>query len=302
MVPYLFYPLLASILALIMSFAFLLYAKQNKKYEELAKYVLRGIAAAAALTVLVCFSVYYIRDIAPSDDYSGINSTALVFGSIVLIGFIGVLYAFFGRNSNKKSETKSVTYAAICIAMSFALSYIRLFKLPQGGSITLVSLLPLMLYSQMFGIRKGVIAGMIYGILQAIQDPYILHPAQFLLDYPIAFAAIGLTAIFTQNGVKDIQGIVLFGAGATFAVTLRYAAHVISGIFAFSMYAGEGYGAVAWGFLYNAFTFADMAIALTVGILMLSNSAFRKVVNKVTFESLTPVAASQDEGEEGADV
>ena len=48
------------------------------------------------------------------------------------------------------------------------------------------------------------------------------------------------------------------------------------------MYAQAGYGAVAWGFLYNTFAFADMAIALAVGVLMLLNTSFRKIVNKVT--------------------
>ncbi|MBQ7713199.1 MAG: energy-coupled thiamine transporter ThiT [Clostridia bacterium] len=295
MVPYLFYPLLASLIALILSFAFFLYAKQNGKYVSLAKYILGGLAVASVVTILVCFSVYYVREIKTSDEITGVNSVVLAIGAAVFVVIFALLYAFFGRKSNPKTETKSVTYAAVCIALSFALSYIRLFKLPQGGSITLVSLLPLMLYSQMFGVRKGLVAGLIYGILQAIQDPYILHPAQFLLDYPIAFASIGLTAIFTQKGIKGGKGIALFGAGAVLAVSLRYAAHVISGIFAFSMYAAEGYSAVAWGFLYNTFAFADMAIALTVGIVMLGNSAFRKMVNKTTFDSLpvlrTEVAA-----------
>lgn len=296
MVPYLFYPLLASLVALILSFAFFLYAKQNGKYVDVAKYVLGGVAVAAVVTILVCFSVYYVREIKTSEEIVGVNSIVLAIGAVVFAVIYALLYAFFGRKSDPKSETRSVTYAAVCIALSFALSFIRLFKLPQGGSVTLVSLLPLMLYSQMFGIRKGMVAGFIYGILQAIQDPYILHPAQFLLDYPIAFAAIGLTAIFTQKGIRGVKGVALFGAGAVLAVTLRYAAHVVSGIFAFSMYAGEGYSAVAWGFLYNSFAFADMAIALAVGIVMLGNSAFRKLVNKVTFASLPAMPDQPGEG------
>lgn len=294
MVAYLFYPLLASLIALILAFAFFLYAKQNDKFLALSKYLLGGVALAAVITILVCFSVYYKREISTDEYYSGVSSVYLTIGAIALVVIIAALYGFFGRKSSKQSETKSVTYAAICIAMSFALSYIRLFKLPQGGSITLVSLLPLMLYSQMFGIRKGVIAGVVYGVLQAIQDPWILHPAQFLLDYPIAFAAIGLTAIFTQKGIKNAKGVALFGCGSVIAVTLRYLSHVVSGIFAFSMYAGEGYSAVAWGFLYNTFAFADMAIALVVGVLMLSNSAFRRVINQVTYASL-PAAPVESE-------
>ena len=290
MVPYLFYPLLAALLALIGAFSFFLYAKEEKKFEKIAGSLLGGIAIVATVAVLVCFSVYYTREIATAEDYASVSSYRLWIGAVAITVIISVLCVFFGRNSNKKNDTKAVTYAAICIAMSFALSYIRLFKLPQGGSITLVSLLPLMFYSQMFGIRKGVVAGIIYGILQAMQDPYILHPAQFLLDYPLAFAAIGLCSLFTQKGIVGVKGIVLFGCGSVLSVILRYLSHVISGIFAFSMYAAEGYGAVAWGFLYNTFAFADMGIALAVGILMLCNSAFLKVINKTTRADLPEIS------------
>jgi len=304
MVPYLFYPLLASLIAILLSAAFFLYAKQNKGNVTVAKYILGVVGVASLITILVCFSVYYVREIKPIEDYSSVNSTILTIGAVAMILIIALLYAFFGRKSNPKSDTRSVTYAAVSVALAFALSYIRLFKLPQGGSITLVSLLPLMFYSQMFGIRKGAMVGFIYGILQAIQDPYILHPAQFLLDYPIAFAAIGLSSIFTQKGIKGVRGVALFASGAVLAVTMRYAAHVISGIFAFAMYAGEGYSAVAWGFLYNTFAFVDMAIALAVGIVMLSNGAFRKILNNVTYTSLPqerpeipPVVATGEETE-----
>ena len=289
MVPYLFYPLLASLIALILSCAFYLYVKQNKGQVTVANYILGGVAIAAVITIIVCFSVFYVREIKPLEDYSDVNSTILSIGAIAMVAIFALLFAFFGRKSNPKSDTRSITYAAVSVALAFALSYIRLFKLPQGGSITLVSLLPLMLYSQMFGIRKGILVGLVYGILQAIQDPYILHPAQFLLDYPIAFSAIGLTSIFTQKGIKSVKDIALFACGAVLAVSLRYASHVISGIFAFAMYAGEGYSAVAWGFLYNAFAFVDMAIALVVGIVMLGNGAFRKLLNKVTYDSFPPL-------------
>ena len=289
MVPYLFYPLLASLIATLLSAAFFLYAKQNKGNVTVAKYILGVVAVASLITILVCFSVYYAREIKPNEDYTSVNSAILAVGAVSMVLIFSLLYAFFGKKSNSKSETRSVTYAAVSVALAFALSYVRLFKLPQGGSVTLVSLLPLMLYSQMFGIRKGVLVGFVYGVLQAIQDPYILHPAQFLLDYPIAFAAIGFTSIFTQNGIKGKEGIVLFGVGAVLAVSLRYTAHVISGIFAFAMYAGEGYSAVAWGFLYNTFAFVDMAIALAVGIVMLCNGSFRKIVNKITYDSFPPL-------------
>lgn len=294
--PLYFYPMLASILALIVAVGLYLLARINKMFAKQAKWLVIGVVAAAMIVTFVCLIVYYNREIAPYEDYESVNSTLLFVGAAVVIAVLAVVSALFGKKSNPKSETRSITFAAISVALSFALSYIRLFRLPQGGSITLVSVLPLMLYSQMFGVRKGVVAGIVFGLLSAIQDPWILHPAQFLLDYPLAFGCIGLSAIFTQEGIKGKKGIILFACGSILAVTLRYLSHVISGIFAFSMYAAEGYGAVAWGFLYNTFAFADMAIALGVGVLMLFNSAFLKVVNRITLSDIVTVTPGNTEG------
>ena len=163
--------------------------------------------------------------------------------------------------------------------MSFALSYIRIVPMPQGGSITLASLLPLMIYSYMFGVRKGVFAGFIYGILQAVQDPWILHPAQFLLDYPVAFAAIGLTGMFRRVKAFEKLPQVSFALGAIVAGVLRFVSHVFSGVFAFSEYAG-GDNPWLYSLGYNAFVFADIAIVIVVGVLLLSSRAFLKEMNR----------------------
>ncbi len=196
----------------------------------------------------------------------------------ILVTIIAVLALLFGKKV--ATTTKSIVYASVTIAMSFALSYIRFLELPQGGSITFASLLPLMVYSYMFGIRKGVIAGIIYGFLQFIQAPWFYHPIQFLLDYPIAFGAIGLTAILKEKKVLGSKAPIQFALGALIAVTLRYLAHVISGIFVFGS-ADPSYGAVAWSFLYNAFTFADLAVCLVAGCILFTSKTFNKLLERI---------------------
>ena len=196
----------------------------------------------------------------------------------VIVAIIAVLTLLFGKK--KESSTKSIVYASVCIAMSFALSYIRFLELPQGGSITFASLLPLMVYSYMFGIRKGVVAGIIYGFLQFIQAPWFYHPIQFLLDYPIAFGAIGLTAILKEKNVLKGKAPLNFALGALIAVTLRYLSHVISGVFVFGS-SDPNYGAVAWSFLYNAFTFADLAVCLVAGVALFTSKTFNKLLERI---------------------
>ncbi len=196
----------------------------------------------------------------------------------VLILIIGALAFFFGKRE-KVNHTKAVVYAGVMIALSFALSYVRLFHLPQGGSVTLASLLPLLLYSYAFGARRGVLVGLICGLLQFIQEPIIYHPAQFLLDYPIAFSAIGLSGILFRTPTAN-KKILRFVLGAVFAGLIRYASHVISGIFVFYVWAPEAYGAVAWGFLYNTFVFADIAIAIALGVVLLGVKPIDKALIK----------------------
>lgn len=199
--------------------------------------------------------------------------------TLLIVAVIIVSALLFGKKTAKNNETKSIVYAAVCIATSFSLSYIRFFELPQGGSVTFCSLVPLMVYAYMFGSRKGVVAGAIYGLLQFIQAPWFLHPMQFLLDYPIAFAAIGLTGIFRETAVLNKNTALQFSMGAVLSVVLRYLSHVISGVFIFGS-ADPSYGAVAWSFLYNSFALADLAIALIAGVLLFASPSFKRLVRQ----------------------
>ena len=286
LLPILFVPILITVLIVGGSVVALIL--KPGRTTNLVTGVLIGVGI---LAVLICIGVHYASGNAV--DFNGVdekdvNSLMLYLFAAIGIALIFFISYFFGRKGNDGFSTRSIAYAAISIALSFALSFLTLFKMPQGGSVTLVSLLPLMLYSQMFGVRKGVVVGFIYGLLQAIQSPWILHPAQFLLDYPIAFAMIGFVSIFTQGGIMGKRGIVFFALGAIFAVTLRYLTHFVSGVFAFSSYAGYyGYtSGVVYSLAYNSFAFIDMAIALVVGVLMLMNSAFLKQVNSITLGAM----------------
>ena len=219
-------------------------------------------------------------------DYEGVSQAGLYISAIVLV----VAATVFSKR-NGPFTTREMAYAAISVALSFALSYVKFFALPQGGSVTLASMLPLMLFSYMFGIRKGIIVGAIYGVLQAIQDPWIIHPA---------FAMTGLAGIFKElNIIKKPAA--AFTVGAILAGTLRYFSHVFSGIFAFASYAPSGYSAAAWGFLYNTFTFADVAIVIVVALLLFSSKSFVRLVNEKSTEESADEIESGDASGENAD-
>lgn len=130
----------------------------------------------------------------------------------------------------KRINTRTLTYGSVCIALSFILSFIKFYHWPQGGSVTPGSMLPLIIFSFIFGPVPGILAGMVYGVLQLIQNPYILQIVQVLFDYPLAFGAIGLAGYFKNNFT---MAIVSAGLGRLFFAFL-------SGVFFFASYAPEG--------------------------------------------------------------
>lgn len=267
----------------------------SKKAFKLTAIVCGSLAGAAAIALFVCIAVYFASGDASANNgmQVSISESAVLYGSAAaLIAAITVCAFLFDRGNKRGFDSKSIAYAAVCIAMSFALSYIAPIHMPQGGSVTIASLLPLMLYSFMFGTKKGVTAGVVYGLLQIIQDPWIIHPAQLLLDYPIAFAGIGLAGMFSR--VKKLEKLpqVQFALGAVVASVFRFAAHLLSGVFAFSEYAPDT-DAWIYSLGYNGtYVFPDIAIAIAVGVLVLSSPAFVKQLRKFSAEKKTAPAAA----------
>lgn len=119
--------------------------------------------------------------------------TGALVTAFALLALVVVLMIITGKRNT--FTARSIAYGAISIALSFVLSLIRLFRMPQGGSVTPASMLPLLIYAAVYGIRPGVCCGMAYGVLQFIQGGIVLDPIQFLLDYLLAFAFLGFAGI-----------------------------------------------------------------------------------------------------------
>ena len=274
----LFYPILATLITVVAgAIAMLVSSLFSNKAVKISFIVTAVLTLGCFIATMVLMSQYYgdIADYYPNANLVGMIVSAVVFMVImVAMWFVG--------DKRKMSDTRSIVYGAISIALSFALSYAKLFKLPQGGSVTFASLLPLMIYCCMFGTRRGLIVCTIYGVLQALQDPFIIHPMQFLLDYPLAFGLIGVSGIFMEKGVFKDKKVVAFLLGGVLAVVLRYACHVCSGVFAFADYADlDKYDtAIAYSMAYNSFAFVDMLIALVAGSTLFASKSFSALMQK----------------------
>lgn len=295
----LFYPILATLITAVAgAIAMLVSSLFNDKAVKISLIVTAALLLGCFIATMVLMAQYY-GDIA--EYYPNANLVGMIVSAVVFMVIMVVMW--FVGDKRKMSDTRSIVYGAISIALSFALSYAKLFKLPQGGSVTFASLLPLMVYCCMFGTRRGLVVCTIYGVLQALQDPFIIHPMQFLLDYPLAFGLVGVSGIFMEKGVFKEKKIVAFLLGGIIAVVLRYACHVCSGVFAFADYADlDKYGsAIVYSMAYNSFTFVDMALALVAGSTLFASKSFTALMQKSSDVNKLAVTTQTADGATGVD-
>lgn len=157
-------------------------------------------------------------------------------------------------------ESKQVAEMAMVIALSTVLSMIKLFQMPQGGSITAASMVPIIWYGLRRGYKSGFIAGALYGVVQLLIQPIIIHPAQVILDYPLPFGLLGLSGLFKE---KAKQSLVILGFSIFFAILGRFISHLISGVIFFSQYAPEGMNPLLYSLVYNgSFLSVEFLISL----------------------------------------
>lgn len=139
-----------------------------------------------------------------------------------------------------KVPLKVMVEGALCVALSIALSYVVLFAMPQGGSVSL-SMLPLFIFAFRRGGVYGMMAGAVTGVLHLLLGGYVVHPVQALLDYPVASAVLGLAGFF--RGKKLV--------GITIGTLANMTSSVLSGVIFFSEYAPKGMNVWAYSLGYN---------------------------------------------------
>lgn len=297
----LFYPILAMLIVVVAGGIAVLTSSLFSNKAAKISLIVTGVLFLASFIalVVVVWKYYNIHFEEFKKMYPGMSLVGMVVSAVVILAVLVVLW--FVGDKRKLNDTRSIVYGAVAMALAFVLSYARLFKLPNGGSITFASLLPLMIYCCMFGTRRGLIVCSLYGVLQALQDPYIIHPMQFLLDYPLAFGLVGVSGIFMEKGVFKEKKILAFLLGGVVAVLLRYICHVCSGAFAFATYT-DFKAALAYSLGYNAtYVFADMAISLVAGSFLFTSKSFTAAMQQSSDGNKLAVATQTADGATGVD-
>jgi len=152
----------------------------------------------------------------------------------------------------KRNQVRIMTEIGMAVALSVILNFIPLWRMPQGGSISL-EMLPILIIALRWGASSGMMAGAVYGLVQLAFGPFIIHPAQLVLDYPLPYMLVGLAGIFSSK-------IDLKAKGSTYGWLLlavftgglgRFVSHFFSGVIFFAQYAPEGQSPWVYSAIYN---------------------------------------------------
>lgn len=187
----------------------------------------------------------------------------------IVVSLVGIL-ALVALLRKQVWTTKLLATGAMCVALAFVLSCITVYRMPNGGSITPASMLPIILFAWIYGPVPGIAAGMMDGVIQLIQGVYVVHPFQFLLDYILPFAVLGVAGFFKKEKQLPLAVIV--------AVVCRYIIHVLSGWLYFGAYAPEGMHPLIYSLGYNAtYLGPELVICLIIVLIPAIHHAFQRI-------------------------
>ena len=171
---------------------------------------------------------------------------------------------------NKKHvNIRALTEGAVLVALGFVLSFVKLYELPNGGSLT-PAMFPILLYGLRWGLARGLGAGFVFGLMQLLFDgAYAWGWQSMILDYLLAFTPLGLTGLFRGKAWGIFPGTVLGCTG-------RFAVHYISGVTIYKIIeptAIPGIGtfdnAVLYSLVYNgSYMLPNMLLALILSALL----------------------------------
>ncbi|MFL0247510.1 energy-coupled thiamine transporter ThiT [Candidatus Clostridium stratigraminis] len=196
-----------------------------------------------------------------------------------IIGLI-ILAVIFIKVKNIKFSTSIITNVGVALALGAVLKMVKFYQAPMGGSATLGSMVPIFIIALFYGPEIGFLTGIIFGVIDFILAPYILHPVQVLFDYPLAFSAIGIAGYFRNKSKFTML------AGVLISIAVRFIFHFISGLIFYGSYAPQGMSAAYYSFFYNFGYLAPDAILCLIVLAILPLKQIFSVINKQNISSV----------------
>ena len=182
---------------------------------------------------------------------------------------------FAGRISEKKKMgTRQLVFCAMAMALAFITSYLKLFNMPWGGSVTLCSMLFIVLVANWYGPKTGVLVGLAYGILQFIQEPYVLSFFQVCCDYILAFAALGVAGFFAKSKHGLPKGYIA-------AVIARGAFHALGGYLYWMDYMPDNFPKALTSVYPIVYNYSYLLAEGIITVIIISIPAVSKALNRI---------------------
>ena len=150
--------------------------------------------------------------------------------TLLALAAFAIILLLLIKAKNIKFNPKMCAIIGLTLALTSILDLLKIYHFPQGGGVTLASMVPILFVSYIYGPLVGMLTGFLFGILSLFFNPYILHPIQVLFDYPLPYLALGIAGFFPNKRIL----------GAIAAIFSRYFFHFISGVVFFGSFAPEG--------------------------------------------------------------
>lgn len=207
------------------------------------------------------------------EDVFQLTTTGIVAVVVLMAACIVLALVLQPKNKKgKKFSTKQLTFSAMAMALAMVLSMIKLFEMPMGGSVTVCSMVFITLVGYVYGAKAGIMTGFAYGLLQFVVDPVFYSIPQLIVDYPLAFGALGLSGLLRNKKWGLQTGYVLGLLGRLFFAWL-------SGVLFFAAYAqGSGMGPVMYSLAYNG---SYIAVEGVITLILISLPPVNKAIISV---------------------
>ena len=189
-------------------------------------------------------SIFFQQVVSDGETTYSFTTAGYTLFIVLLLAALLTACFFTNRDNKQKFSTRQLVFSSVAIALAFVTSNIKLLHLPFGGSITLFSMFFICFIGYLYGLRSGLTAGIAYGLLQMLIDPYVVSVPQLLTDYILAFGALGLAGIFANSKYGIIKGYLMGIFG-------RFVFAVLSGVIFFGMYAPDGMNPLVYSIAYN---------------------------------------------------
>ena len=181
--------------------------------------------------------------------------------------------------------------SAIFIALATILSFLPVYEMPFGGSVTLASMLPILFIGLKFGYKWGICSSVLYAFIQLAQalvkgNVFIYCVTAgavvicVLFDYLVPFSILGFSAFAKGKNTKKIN---ILKVCITFGILIliRFLCHFITGVVIWKQWAPEGMGPALYSFVYNGqYMLPELIITLVITVFLLSSSQIEKLLNE----------------------